>query len=395
MGAADSDLIFKAIDSAERQVSESAEASAIDESPTAAESTPEPVDEIAEAQAATNYKEAKERARDESGKFAKAEKTAPKAGKPAPATKQISQDAAAPELEAVQVEETQGAAPIEIPGMWNPKEKETLIAKAPREVQEIIARREAQRAEYDRRVASEIEPLKARYTRMEEVYSPYRTKYQAMGIKDDIEAASRLLAWNEILEQDPRAFVVSIMQKNGLTPQDLLEEQAGTQNYSDPRYDEIARRAELAEKRAEEVAQAMEMQRKQAGQQALEQFKSGVDSSGSPRAQFFESYRPQIVQAFAEIQKLAPHLGETEALNHAYEYVLGEFRKLHGSTAPKAPSQPKQLDPALAAKARAAAKSVTGAPREESAPARSSKSKGDFNKRLTEVIDSKLDAVGL
>lgn len=393
MGASDSrDRIEQAIHNAEAKLAESSE-----ELETPASESDTEQQEVSESPAADESaeespKQERTPSRDQNGKFTKSQKQAQVRAK------QVSQDTAPEQTEDVQEEaevapqESQGA-PLEIPGMWNPKEKQ-LLAKAPREVQEIIARREAQRAEYDQRLAREIEPLKQRHSKLEEVYKPHRAKFALHGVRDDIEAASRLFAWNELFEQDPKAAIQSLMQKNGLTPEHFYDDGQSAYVNSDPRLEQALQQAEEAKRAADEIRQTFKAQQRQAGQMALEQFKAGKDSSGNVRGQFFEVYRPQIVAAFEQIQASYPNLSENEALNHAYEFTLGEVRKLHGVSAPAAAKPAPK--PALVQKARAAAGSVTGAPRDESAGSPTLKRKSlDPKKHFDDVLISNLERHGL
>lgn len=286
--------------------------------------------------------------RDASGKFTKAQKEE--------ATEQESKTPVA-EVEAVegeqQEEEPSQEQTFEAPAFWDAEEKQAY-AKAPPELKAVILRKEAQRNEWANRIANEAARSKEYEKRAAETFEPYRTKLQAHGIKDEIEAASRLLAWNELLTQDVKGFCLEQLKRAGFSPYDLIQAHE-SQPPVDPRVEEAMRVAEEAKRKADEYEQYINEQKSSAFRSQVEAFKDGKDSHGQVRRQFATMYAPQISQAFNEIQAQVPELPMNEALNHAYEYVLSEVRRVHGASAPKPAPVPAQ-------KAVRAAGSVVGAP---------------------------------
>lgn len=361
MGIADNEMLDRALDAAEAQLSGDTV-----ETEAPVEEKPE-LDEVSE-QAATKEaldKGAKDRERDERGKFKKAEKPAPKQilDQNANAVEQEAE----PAKDAEVVEETSSdEPPIELPAFWSADEKTAVAKGASREVQQIIARKEQQRIEWANRVANESERGKAIEKRSKEVFEPYRLKLQAQGIQDPLEAASRLLAWNELFESNPKAALADLMRKNGLTPADFSEDADQNNQYPmDPRVEEAVTAANEAKRLAEEWKTKLEQQEQKSFVGKIETFKNGTDSLGNVRRSFAEMYAPQIEQAAQSIQKIHPDMPLEEVLNLSYEFVLDETRKLHGVAAPK-PSTVAEKKPEeviqQAKKAQAAASSVTGAP---------------------------------
>jgi hypothetical protein len=377
MAINDNDFIEKALDSAEAKLSDAA-----DDTPLHSEGSEDPVEESHDPE--TDVTAEAIVARDQSGKYVKRDAAAK--------ARQISQGETEPEStdvqgESLETQEPQGT--VEIPGMWDPKEKQVL-AKAPREVQELIARREAQRAEWDRKQAREVEPAKAFLNKAQELFEPQRLRFQSNGVRDPLDAIGRLFAWNEIFENDPKLGILDLMQKNGLTPQDLLQDESYQQS-SDPRLDEAYQRLQAHEDTVRTLQEKLEAQETAQGVAAIEAFKSGKDSFGNTRANFFDAYKPQISEAFKEISRLQPDMPETERLHHAYEAILHWTRDLHGVSA----AQPRMVATDVN-KARAAAKLVSGAPKNGVQVAPRPKAKGkDFDEKLLNAIDASLDRVGL
>jgi hypothetical protein len=367
------DILDRAMDAAEAQILEA--------EPSEETHTPEPEaqqEDVKEQEEATQESPVKA-ARDERGKFTKAQK--------ASADKAQDSDQEA-DVEQVEAEGVEVEAPpsIDPPTFWTAEDK-AIFAKAPVEMQTAFLRYEKQRNEWANRVAGEAERGKHIEKRATEVFEPYRLKLQANGIKDPLEAAERLLAWNEIFEQDVRTGIQDLMQKNGLTPYDFMDDagQHEQQYQGDPRVDQALQEAQEAKRLLEQYQQQMQTQAQQASLAQIESFKKDVDESGQPRAQYFEMYRPQIVNAMQEILKLRPDVSEMDALTHAYEFVIGEARKVFG--APKMQQQPQAT--ANVKKAKLAASSVTGAPSAGTAQSR------PRVKSIEDAMDRAEEALGL
>lgn len=288
-------------------------------------------------------------------------------------TEQISDQQPTDTIEPLAAEQSAVTETIDPPQFWS-ADKKALFAKATPDLQKAIVEHEAQRNEYVHRLANESERGRAIEKRVSDVFKPYELKLKAHGINDPLQAAERLMAWNEIIESDPLTAVKTLMQRNGLTPQDLMYQDDGSgqpqQPYqSDPRVDEAIAKAEAAERRLQEWQQQQEAQ---ALQSEVDAFKNSKDSTGQTRKAFAEMYAPQIAQAVEAISRLNPNLGTTERLTQAYDYVQAEVKKLLGVPAAigqKPTAKPEQLV-ANAKKAQAAASSITGAPSSGTSPQR-------------------------
>ena len=373
------------------------------------ESAPEASDVVEDVAVSEAVKEASEtRSRDDSGKFTKGaqakspkstSKTAPKAPKVEAQTetaeKQISDQVADTQEEAAQEAEAP-LEPSDVPMFWS-AELKALAAEAPKDLVKAFAKHDAQREEWARRMATESERGKAYEKRANEVFEPHRLKLQANGIKDPFDAAERLLAWNDIFETDPKAGIADLMRKNNLTPQDFIGDLGQEQpRGTDPRVDDAIREA----KEAREEFTAYRQSQEQAAHAAeLNAFREGTDSSGQKRGAFVDAYAPQIADAIREIRQQHPQLQRGEILNHAYEFVLSEVRKLHG-VKPQAvvsaarPQQAVAAPKPSAVKAKAAASSVVGAPGAGSSVQRPRLKGESFNERLEAAMDNAEESLG-
>lgn len=281
--------------------------------------------------------------------------------------------------------------PIELPAFL-PAETKALLAEASPQLRKKIVAAYEQQEQTTRRVLSESGQLKAEKARVDEVFSPHRTRLQAQGVKDIADLASRALAWDELITKDPKAFVIAQMRQNGITPQDLLEDAGndpGVSQYQDPRVDEALEAA----KQAKEQLESFQLeQQKQVLTTELESFKNGQDSTGVKRRAFVDMFEPQIAQTIGMI-KADPqygHLSRQEVMHHAYEYVVSQARASGFQFAPPAAPKPVPTAESIAAQAskqRAASGSVRGAPASGTSTPRSRLKGETFEQRLESAMD--------
>lgn len=301
------------------------------------------------------------KARDDKGKFTKGPED----------EEQISNDQG-PEVESTegdaQTEESVVESGIEAPARWSEDEK-PLFAKAPKEVQEVVARRELELQQLISRQGNEIGRAKAVETKVKEVYAPYELKLKAKGL-DPIQATERLLAWDAMFDKDFDGTILDLMRKHGRSPEyylNMSHQDVGDQFQNqapivDPRVDQLQQEVDTFK-----AQQAQE--RQTAVMTQLETFKSGKDSFGIERRKFVDMYEPQITEIFNVVKGQFPELTKDQALNESYEYVLSQVREAHGITTKPAPKTPEQVK-TLAKKAQAAASGTTGAPTSGTVPKR-------------------------
>lgn len=398
--ASDNDVIERAMDAAEAKLAPveevSRDTSDSDSSPTDA------IEEAAIAEAVTESQaQSDSRQRDTTGKFTKA--PAQKAAKAASSQEQISDHVAnegSNEAEA-NLEDTQEAPPIEAPDFWSAAEKQAF-AKAPRDIQDVVARKEAQRNEWANRIATEArngkEFEKRLYSDMssQDEVQRHKAQLQLNGIRDEVEELHRYRAWDKLLLSDPETGIVDLIRKNNLGHRFQYVEDQGQyspQSQTDPRVDEALREAQEAK---QQFTSWQESQEQAARSQELEAFKQGRDSTGNQRAVFVDTYAPQIAQAVKEIRTQYPQISRSDALNHGYEFVLSEVRKLHGiNSAPRAVAPTRPQAPASAQKAKAAATGVTGAPANGNTSTQRPRLKGDtFAQKIDAALDNVFEQVG-
>jgi hypothetical protein len=390
MPTADEEFLDRAIDNAIDSLSEKG---VVDSSPEPERASP--VDDAEESALETEHVEkTRGKARDESGKFTKSKPEALETeGEPEQTSDQAA-DVESNEAPAQEEAPSQGnEAPIEPPVFWSADRKQ-LFAKADPELRRAIVDYEAQRNEYVNRIAADASVGKQFRERLySDMESPdqvqaHKAELRVQGVKDEIEELHRYRAWDRIIKTDPLLHCAAILKRNNYTPYDLLQDQGSQQPEAPP----TDPRVEQALAAAEEARNELRAQKQAAAQSYLQEFANGKDSRGNVRSTYFEMYRPQIVQAMSEIRNVAPHLSEGDALNHAYEFVVGEVSKLHGiQSTTQAHAKPTETKIAEAKKAKAAASSVSGAPA-TGVPTPRPRLKGkNFDEKLDNALDLAMD----
>lgn len=359
MGIEDNEVFDRAFDAAEAKLAASQEEVIQESSPSDDVAPSEDIQETVALKTAVDKQSPtpkKDRARGEGGKFAKA-------AEPKPVSDHVANEA---NVEAVQEDapETESAPPIDVPQFW-PDDLKAAAAEVPKALLERFVKHDTQREEWARRTATEAERGKAIEKRLYEGFEPRRIEALKNGVKDPLAELDRYRDWDEIFKSDPKAALADLMAKNGLTPHDFFEDQNQQAQYPQDQYVQQAlAEAREAKRIAEEWKTQVEEQKKQQEttqlQSVVKSFKEGKDSTGNVRKPFAEMYAPQIDEAAQHFRNAKPDMPLSDVLNHAYEFVLGEVRKVHGMTATQAKPQEQAI--AQAKKASAAAGSVRGAP---------------------------------
>ena len=174
-----------------------------------------------------------ERARDEHGRFTRAEQQAAESAAPAEETDTTDQPATREDEPA-----SQAIAP---PASWSDAEKAHWTSLS-RDAQETILRRER---DIDKALAERANESQA-VAPLREVLAPYQSKHAMMGMSD-AEAVRRLLIAQEMLEKDPdrafpelaRAFGYDLRRLAPQLTQQTPPQQQQQQQFRDPRVDEL------------------------------------------------------------------------------------------------------------------------------------------------------------
>jgi hypothetical protein len=296
---------------------------------------------------------AAQRARDESGRFAKAQKAAaPKATeKPeAPATEAKAATPAAPKPEAAAQPE---AEKPEAPASWKPLEREHFF-KAPPEVRQAILRREKEMA----LAMQESAPAKKLAQDFQQTVAPYASMLQADGV-EPVRAIGGLLQMAATLRSGSPAaraqLIAHLVRSNGVAIEALDAELSRQPTQS-------AQQPQAVDPQAitQQVLQQLQQQRQQVTQQRTMQ---EVAAFGEKR-EFFDSVREDM----ADVMQAAARRGIPMTLEEAYTRACNLHPEVAQVLKQRQDAEAAQKAQAAAQKARAAATSARPQPAGVSAP---------------------------
>ena len=381
-----SDVIDKAMDAAEAQITEAT----AKEPESVPEDSQDKTEEIVVAKAIQEKAKAKE-------PEAKEEELTEEAESAPEETENLTDqttDEEATEAESTE-DESLETAPIDAPTFWSADHK-GIFAKLPAEAKQAIQHYEQQRNQYVSRVVGEAKRGMELEKSLSEVFEPQRARLQAQGCRDVTDAVTRLLAWDETFTSDPMTGIADLMRKNNITPYDFLSENGDNRYQSNPAIEEARRDAQAAKEAAEALRVQIEGQEKQRTKMQVEAFKEGRDSHGQSRRVFAEMYAPQIDRAFQDIVAQNPMLPFEQALNNAYESVMNVVHQTLGINPanPKPKAKTPEKIQAETKKALAASGSVKGAPASGISTSRPRLKGKSFNEKLDSAMDAAEEQIG-
>lgn len=389
MGIEDNEMINSAMDAAEVQITEKSENDVL-----AQEVANEVLQESKVSKAS--------KARDASGKFTKSESNeAAETIQQEP--EQVSSQEAKDINQEVESQEAQANSEpsIEVNNFWPAALKDAVSKGSKEDVVRHFAQYDQQRNEWAYGKEREAAKYKAKDDRWNEVVTPeVRSKLTLYGCRDEYEGMQRMLAWNDVVENDPMAAIFKLMEHNTYTLADLQNAYEGNsyqpEIQNDPRLAEIEARAKAAEERIQAFEQNVQTEKLL---NEVNAFKQGKDEFGNVRSKFCETYAAQIDGRAQAIKEQAMAAGYnpslTEVLDAAYKAVYKEISDFHGIK----PNASKPVDTqaviANAKKAEAAASKASGVP-VSGQPSQRGRLRGKtFDDRLKEAVNLSLDQHGL
>jgi hypothetical protein len=252
----------------------------------------ETVEPEIEATAEEEEPKEKGRARDESGKFVKAE---------GETEEEAPEDGAEPEELAATPEPG-----LEAPQHWSSTDK-AVFAKQPKEAQEFLLRRHKDmEADYTRKTQEVAETKRFKDT-FDQLLTPYRQTFAMNGL-DDVGGVRYLLGYFSALQQNPAATIQSLAQQYGV---DLGQNQGGT---VDPNMKPLLDKIQLLES---QIAQTSQAQQYQVSSNLLEQvnsFRDEKDATGNLKHPHYETVRQDMSWLVGN--------GRAKSLQEAYEQAV-------------------------------------------------------------------------
>jgi hypothetical protein len=289
-------------------------------------------------------KEVTERARDETGKFVKAEK--------APAAK-----SAAPEIKSPQGA-TAGteAKPLEAPATWTPEQK-AQWGTIPRPLQEAYLKREKEFAQGIEAKANELKEVRAFREALEPVIGPHRQYLMQAG---SVEAGIKnLLDTSSFAAQHPVQFIQWFAQQKGV---DLSTMQQQPQGEVNPEVAQLRQMVNGLQGQLQQFTSHAQEQRQRTLTSEIEAFANAKDQQGAPLRPHFETVRAEIFELIPLIRAKNPAYSVTQVMEAAYERAVRVNDEVWGKIQSEKAEKDRLAKEAAerAAKAKLALKSLTG-----------------------------------
>jgi hypothetical protein len=299
------------------------------------------------------------RARDEHGKFVKAEQTPPAEENAEPSAEQTTEQDQKAEPEA------QPAEVIEPPRSWSAEEK-AEFTKLPPEIQKTLSRREADRDRLLTQKANELAREKHRYTELDRVLEPHRQEMHLAGMTE-AQGIARLVAAHDYLKKSPAEAIQWLAREYGADLNSLNKP-----DTTDPTVRQLQQQVAQLTAQLHGHSQAQTQERETTILQEIERFATEA-KDGKPAHPHWEAVSSDMPALIQIVKGQSPHLSNREVLQEAYDRAVWanpEVREsLRKSEAEQAQAKQRAEQAAAAERARKAAVSVSGAPGGSSARA--------------------------
>jgi hypothetical protein len=173
---------------------------------------------------------------------------------------------------------------IDPPNRWSADDKE-VFAILPREAQEVVAKREAERESYFTQQTQEMAASKRLYDSIEQIVAPRRQNWSIQGM-NEVTAINQILEASDWAGRDPVGFIRWVAQNNQL---DLssLEDMERDGEYPDPGIQQANARVMDLENRLNQRDQEAQLQQKQRDAEVVDSFESETDEYGNPTHPYF------------------------------------------------------------------------------------------------------------
>lgn len=262
--------------------------------------------------------------------------------------------------------------PILPPVSWNAQDK-NIFKDLPREVQEVIKRRESERDSFVTKTREEFSQAGNELQRFKQVLTPVQQRLRLQGMTEE-QYISQLIAADDLLQSNPAQGIQWLSQQYGLDPSQLNDVGAAPQADSATTA-RIAQLEAMIAQQQQSQQQSQELQTQTAMAQAqkdFENFALEADEKGNLQHPYVADIGQEMIPFAASIRQQNPTLSNKEILAQAYERAVWanpETREALMQSKEQS-SQKRQRDEVAkkAARAKKAGSSVNGSPSNSAAP---------------------------
>lgn len=228
-------------------------------------------------------------------------------------------------------QEAQVASIEDAPPFWKSEHKALWAKITDPEVRKIIKENEAGRNRLTQHLKQVVNERIGQWAdhKFEDVFPPERMRALALEGKTAAQATDALWAWNDYLEENPHAAIAEMMERYGVTPQDVHAHIQGApvqqqQAPEDPRIKELL---DWREKQETLIKQTRI-------RQELDAFGAEIEN-GKPLRPYWTEVKKYIKGILPLVYSENPDISDYEALHKAYEmaaYANPQVRaKLNGT----------------------------------------------------------------
>lgn len=252
--------------------------------------------------------------------------------------------------------------PVAAPLSWSKEHKAEFEALPPK-IQQIVAKREAEKETAFHRAMSEASETKKQAKEIYEAIEPYRNRAVLQGAHLPT-VLQRMLGWQEILETDPVTGLAELAKTLGVDPRALIQQQQQS-GYSSE-YAQLQQQIAALQNQLTEREQYQQTSQQQAVVSEIARFAQEVDASGNPLRPYFERVAPIMQPIVERLRAQYPTASGTDVLQQAYAdacYADPDVRDILLKQARQEEEAKQSADRrAKAIAARKAGSSVTGSP---------------------------------
>ena len=212
--------------------------------------------------------------------------------------------------------------PILAPAHWT-KEAKATFDTLPRDVQQVIAKRELDRERGVSLKVTEVEQQRKVYEDLEREMQPNLEAWGVAG-KQPAQVLRQLVAMQNFLQRDPASAIAVIARSYGLDLQNLQSQARGSGNAQagSPEMQSLYTLVDNLQSRLSAYEQHSKQTQYQDIERDIETFADEKDTAGTPLRPYFRDVAGEIMNLLPVYTQQMPNAGHREILQTLYDRVV-------------------------------------------------------------------------
>lgn len=211
--------------------------------------------------------------------------------------------------------------PILPPAHWDKEHKE-FFGTLPREIQDVIVKRETDRERGVSKKITEIEQQRKAYEELEKELQPNLETWGLAG-KQPAQVVRQLVAMQNFLNRDPVSALNVIAQSYGLDLRNLGSHGGnGTAQTGDPQVRSLMSMIDNLQSRLSTYEQQSQQGQYQGVERDIEQFATEKDAAGNELRPYFQNVADEIARLIPIYRAEMPEATHREVLQTVYEKAV-------------------------------------------------------------------------